>query len=101
MEIKIYVGDESSKPIVEDNELYIDMPERHLSQIQTIIQVAEKFNVTLYTCSPTVVKQIRYYTQDNKAIEVRCFLNGLEIKNNEIYKVYDYFGKPLYDVEYV
>ena len=100
MEIKIYIG-EDFKPVVEDTALYIDMPERHLSQAQMIIKVAEVFNVTLYTCNPTVVKQIRYYTQDNKDIKVRCFLNGLEIKDNEIYKVYNYFGKPLYDVEYV
>lgn len=100
MEIKIYVGEEF-KPIIEDNELYIDMPERYLGQVQMIIKVAEKFNVTLYTCSPTIVKHIRYYTQENKNVKVRCFLNGLEIKNNEIYKVFNYFGKPLYDVEYV
>lgn len=100
MEIKIYVGEEV-KPIIEDNSLYIDMPERYLRQVQTIIKVAEKFNITLYTCSPTVVKHIRYYTQYNKDIKVRCFLNGLEIKNNEIYRVFNYFGKPLYDIEYV
>ena len=99
MEIKIYVG-EDFKPVIEENSLYIDMPERYLGQVQMIIKAAEVFNMTLYTCSPTIVKQIRYYTQD-KDIKVRCFLNGLEIKNNEIYKVYNYFGKPLYDVEYV
>ena len=100
MEIKIYVGEEF-KPVIEDNSLYIDMPERYLGQIQMIIRVAEKFSVTLYTASPTIVKHIRYYAQNNKNIKVRCFLNGIEINNNEIYKVFNYFGKPLYDVEYV
>lgn len=100
MEIKIYVGEEF-KPIIEENSLYIDMPERYLNQVQMIIKVAEKFNVTLYTCSPTIVKHIRYYIQNSKDIKVRCFLNGIEINNNEIYKVFNYFGKPLYDVEYV
>lgn len=100
MEIKIYVG-EDFKPIIEENSLYIDMPERYLNQVQMIIKVAKKFNVTLYTCSATIVKHIRYYTQNSKDIKVRCFLNGIEINNNEIYKVFNYFGKPLYDVEYV
>ena len=100
MEIKIYVG-EKAKPIIEENSLYIDMPERYLGQVQMIIKVAEKFNVTIYTCNATIVKHIRYYTQNSKDIKVRCFLNGIEINNNEIYKVFNYFGKPLYDVEYV